>query len=150
MPAAFSCSEPIDEVDDVEEARASMGLDRLNRQRQPEMALAGAGSADQDDVAGLLGEAALVQRADLLLVDRRLGKVEAGEFAILGELGAGHLIANRASVALAIFRRQQPPQHVRRMLKVRVDRSHDRAARHLPSANYRACQAALVAPPHHA
>jgi hypothetical protein len=40
------------------------------------MAFAGAGSADQDDVAGLLGEAALMQRADLLLVDRRLGKVE--------------------------------------------------------------------------
>jgi len=35
--------EPVDQIDDVEEAGAAMSLDRLNRQRQPEMAFAGAG-----------------------------------------------------------------------------------------------------------
>ena len=106
--------ESIHQIDDAEEAHAPIRLDGLNRQRQSEVGFACAGSAYQDDVAGLVDEVAVMQRADLLFVDWGFGKFEVGELAIFGKLGHRHLIAHRSGMTLAVLRCEQTSQHLER------------------------------------
>ena len=58
--------------------------------------LAGAGSADQDDVVRLLGEGHVGQLHHQLAVHRRDLEVEAGQIAVHRELRCVHLVAHRA------------------------------------------------------
>ena len=91
--------EPVDEVDDgVEPAtRALANATAGDRHRQ--MALAGAGTADQDDVTPLGEEAADRKIPDQHLVDRRLAELEVGQ--LLGrQLGDTELVGDRAGVLL--------------------------------------------------
>ena len=64
--------EPVDQIDGVEEAAARSGADAAARDRDRQMRLAGAGPADQDDVALLSDEVAAGEIAHQALVDRRV------------------------------------------------------------------------------
>ena len=69
----------VDQVDDVVAAAACALADAGPRDGDGEMGLAGAGAADQDDVALALQEAAAGELLDQGLVDRRGGEVEVGQ-----------------------------------------------------------------------
>src|SRR6185436_7763493 len=63
--------EPVDQIDGVEEPAARSGADTGACDRHRQMRLAGAGAADQHDVALLGDEAAAGEIAHQALVDRR-------------------------------------------------------------------------------
>ena len=71
--------EVVDQVDDVVAPASAALSDAGPRDGDGEMGLAGAGAADQDDVALALKEAAAGEFADQGLVDRRGGEVEVGQ-----------------------------------------------------------------------
>src|SRR5690606_14135522 len=75
--------ELVDEVDDVEEAAAGAVADAGPGNGDGEVGFAGAGSADEDDVALMSEELAAGEVADQGLVDRRVGEDEVVE--VLGE-----------------------------------------------------------------
>jgi hypothetical protein len=75
------------------------------------VSLASARTADEHDVARLVGELAAVELADLLLIDRRLGKLEAIQIAVQRELRRTHLVAR---LAFGILGLQQPRQDIER------------------------------------
>ena len=60
-------------------------LDGLDADRRGEVRLAGSGTADEDDVVGVLQELASVELARQRLIDLAAGEVEAGEIAIVRE-----------------------------------------------------------------
>ena len=62
------------------EVDAAAGLDRLDAEREAQMALAGAGRAEEVDDLGAVDELELGERQDAVAVERGLeGEVEAGE-----------------------------------------------------------------------
>src|SRR5579859_670277 len=69
--------EPIDQINGVEEPAARSGADTGARDRHRQMRLAGAGPADQDDVALLRDEVTASEIAHQTLVDRRAIELEA-------------------------------------------------------------------------
>ena len=75
--------EAVDEVDHVIEAATGAGSDAASRDSDGQMGLAGARSADQDDVALLGDEAAAGEIIDKRLVDRRAVELEVSD--VLGE-----------------------------------------------------------------
>ena len=76
--------ERVDEFDGGEEPDAlAVMLDGLDADRRGEVRLAGSGTADQDDVVGVLEELAAVELTRQRLVDLAAGEVEAGEVAIV-------------------------------------------------------------------
>src|SRR6185295_16325031 len=77
-----------------------------------QVSLASARTADEHDVARLVAELAAVELADLLLIDRRLGKLEAIQIAVQRELRRTHLVAYRARLAFGILGLQQPRQDI--------------------------------------
>src|ERR1700691_4266511 len=92
--------ELIDEIDGGEEAPARSGADAASRDGDGQMRLAGAGSADQDDIALLSDEAAAGEITHQRLVDRRV--LESDVVDVLGErqLGDGELVFDRARLLL--------------------------------------------------
>ncbi|GEC17306.1 hypothetical protein J2S34_002027 [Nitrobacter winogradskyi] len=92
--------EAIDEVDDVVEAPAGTGSDAASGNGDGQMGLAGAGAADQHDVALLGDEPAASEIIDQRLVDGGALELEAIE--ILGErqLGDSELVLDRAGLLL--------------------------------------------------
>src|SRR5262249_2776879 len=100
-PVAGLRLEPIDEIDDVIEASACAGADAAPGDRDGKMGFAGAGPADQHDVALLGDEAAAGEVVHERLVDRRALEAEVVE--VLGEwqLGDGELVLDRARLLLA-------------------------------------------------
>ena len=80
--------EGVDEIDGGEEADAlAMMLDGLDADRRGEMRLACAGTADQDDIVGVLQELAAMELTGERLVDLAAGEVEAGKVAIVRKAG---------------------------------------------------------------
>ena len=75
--------ETVDEVDDVVKASAGTGADAAPGDGDGQMGLAGAGTADQHDVALLGDEAAAGEIIDKCLVDRRAVELEVSD--VLGE-----------------------------------------------------------------
>ena len=75
-PVAGLGLEAVDEVDHVIEAATGAGSDAASRDSDGQMGLAGARSADQDDVALLGDEAAAGEIIDKRLVDRRAVELE--------------------------------------------------------------------------
>ena len=84
--------EVVDQVDDVLEAAACALADAGPRDGDGEMGLAGAGAADQHDVALGFEEAAHCEVADQGLVDRRGGEVELGQLPGRRQPGGRHLV----------------------------------------------------------
>ena len=71
------------------------------------MSLAGAGSADQHDVALMRQEVAAGEIAHQDLVDRRAGEVEVVDILGQRQLGDGDLVLDRARLLLGDLRGQQ-------------------------------------------
>src|ERR1700691_6191380 len=92
--------ELIDEIDGGEEAPARSGADAASRDGDGQMRLAGAGFADQDDIALFSDEAAAGEITHQRLVDRRA--LESDVVDVLGErqLGDGELVFDRARLLL--------------------------------------------------
>src|SRR5262245_3172230 len=90
----------VDEVDHVVEAASSAGSDAASGDCDGQVGFAGAGAADQHDVALLGDEATAGEIVDERLVDRRAVELEVGD--ILGEwqLGDGELVLDRPGLLL--------------------------------------------------
>ena len=88
--------ELVDEVDDVEEAAAGAAADAGAGDADGEMGLAGAGAADQHEVALLGEEAAAGEVADEGLVDRRAVEGEVVDLLAHRQPGDGDLVLDRA------------------------------------------------------
>ena len=104
--------ELVDEVDDVEKATAGAAADAGPSDGDGCVALAGAGSADQHDVALLLDEAAAGEVAHQCLVHRSGVEVEVVD--VLGErqLGDRHLVLDRPRLLLADLGPQKIADHL--------------------------------------
>ena len=101
LPAGAALGlEPVDQIDDVEEAAARAAADAGARDGDRQMRLAGAGAADQHDVALLGEEVAAGEIADQRLVDRRAGEVEVVDVLGQRQLGDGELVLDRARLLL--------------------------------------------------
>jgi hypothetical protein len=84
--------EPVDEIDDVVEAAAGTITDAASGDSDGQMALAGTGAADQNDIALLGDEAAAGEIIDEGLVDRRGTELEVIDILGEGKLGDGELV----------------------------------------------------------
>ena len=71
--------EPVDEIDHIVEPAAGAAADAASNNGNGKMGLAGAGPADQDDIAVLGDEAASGEVADEGLIDRRPLELEVVE-----------------------------------------------------------------------
>jgi hypothetical protein len=98
--------EPVDEIDDVEEAPASSITDERSGNRDCQVRLARAGTADEDGVALIGNEGTGSEVADQCLVDGRIGEVEV--FDVLGQrqLGDGELVLDGAGLLLCDLGRE--------------------------------------------
>ena len=136
--------ELIDQVDHAVEAHALARLHGVRSDGDAEVGLAGARAADEHDVARLGGEVAGVELADLLLVDRRLGKLEAVQIAIDREFGGAHLVADGARLPLGILGLEQAAEHVER-----GPRSLDALVDDFVEGRHHPVQAQRLEPSHH-
>jgi hypothetical protein len=96
--------ELVDQIDDIEEPATGAVADAGASDRDGEMRLAGAGSADQHDVALVREEVAACEVADKRLVDRRV--VEAEVVDVLGQrqLGDGDLVSDGSGLLFGDLR----------------------------------------------
>jgi len=99
--------ELVHEVDDVEEAAAGAATDAGADDADGEMRLAGAGAADQNQVALVGEDLSAGEVADQRLVDRRAIEDELLDLLREGQLGNGELVLDRSRLLLADLRRQQ-------------------------------------------
>src|SRR5690606_28742370 len=106
-PGAGLGLQPVDQIDDVEEASASTVADQRPGNGDGQMRLAGAGAADQDDIALIGDESAAGKIADQGFVDRSAGEVEVVDVFGQRELGDGELVFDRAGLLLGNLGRQQ-------------------------------------------
>ena len=89
--------EAVHQVDHVVEAAPGAGADAGARDGDHKMSLAGAGAADQDDVALVGEEVAARQVADQGLVDRRAVEDEVVDVLGQRQLGDGDLVRHSPS-----------------------------------------------------
>ena len=92
--------EPVDQVDDIVEAAAGAGADAIAGDGDRQVALAGAGSADQYGVALVGEEGAGGQIADHPFVDGSTGELELGELLGQRQLGDSELVFDRTGLLL--------------------------------------------------
>jgi len=90
--------EPVDQIDDIEEAGLAAPPDAAPRDADGDVALAGACPADQHDVPLRIEEGARAQALNQLGIDRRAFEGELGELFGQWELGEPHLVVDRARV----------------------------------------------------
>ena len=93
-----SASSWLTRVHDVEEASPGAVADAMGGDGDGQMRFAGAGSSDQDGVAGRREQAAGVKVAHQRGVDRRHREVEAGEFLGQRQLGRSQAVTDRADL----------------------------------------------------
>lgn len=123
--------QPVDEIDDVVEAAAAAGTDAAAGDGDCQMGLAGAGAADQDDVALLLEETAGGEVVDLRLVDRRAVELEAVDVLGQGQLGDGELVFDRAGLLLVDLGLEQVTDDALRLVLAFDRGGHDLVERGL-------------------
>lgn len=87
-----------------------MAGDGLHADGGGEVALAGAGAADEHDVLGLFGGVDAGELFDLPAVGLALGVIEAGQIAVYREACRVHLVADRAQVAVGTLGFEQVAQ----------------------------------------
>ncbi len=98
----------IDQVHDGVEAHAlAVAGDAGHSKSRGQVALAGAGSADENNVVRSFGERHAGQLHHQLAIHRRDVEVEAGEVPMHRELGRSHLVAHRAHLAVGTLGLQQ-------------------------------------------
>ena len=117
--------EPIDEIDDVVEPAAGAGADAASGDGDGQMGLAGAGPADQHDVALLGDEAAAGEVTDERLVDRRALELEVVEVLGKRQLGDGELVLDRARLLLADLGLEQIADDALRLMLALDGGGHD-------------------------
>ena len=117
--------EPVDKVDDVEEAAACAVADQGAGNGDGQMRLAGSGAADEHGVALVGEEGAAGQVPDQRLVDRRAVEVELLD--VLGErqLGDGELVFDGAGLLLGDLGREQIADDPRRLVLALDAGGHD-------------------------
>src|SRR5689334_8876700 len=93
--------EPVDEIDDIVEPTAGAATDAASNNGNGKMGLAGAGSANQDDIAMLSDEAASGEIVDEGLIDWRPLELEVVEILCERQLGDGELVLDRTCLLLA-------------------------------------------------
>jgi hypothetical protein len=120
------CLQPVDQVDDVEEATTCAVANERPRDGDAEVGLAGSGAADQDDIALVCHETAGGQIAHQALVDRRAGEVERVDVFGQRQLGDGHLVANGARLLLGDLGLQEVAHNARWLMLALDARTHDR------------------------
>ncbi len=108
--------EPVDQIDDVEEAAARAVADQRPGNGDGQMRLAGSGAADEDGVALVGDEGAVGEVADQRLVDRRVGEVEVLDVLGQRQLGDGELVFDGARLLLGDLGRQQIADDPRRLV----------------------------------
>jgi hypothetical protein len=94
------CLQPVDEIDGVEEPTTRPATDATASDRHREVCLAGAGPADQHDVALLGDEAATGEIAHQAFVDWRVVEGEAIDILGQRQLGDRQLVLDRARLLL--------------------------------------------------
>ena len=99
--------ELVDQIDSGKEAHAGAVAHAIGADRDGDMALAGAGSADQHGVALGCQKAALVQFAHQPLVDRRDREVELGKVLHHREARHPHAVGGRAGAMIGELGEQQ-------------------------------------------
>ena len=92
---------PIDEIDNIVEAPARAGADAPSCNGDGKMGLAGAGPADQHDIALFSEETSSSEILDERLVDRQTLELEVIKVFGKRQLGDGHLIFNGPRLLLA-------------------------------------------------
>ncbi len=102
-PGARFRLQPIDEIDDIEEAPTQAGADAAARDGDGEMGLAGSRAADENDVALLRHEAAAGEIARQGFVDGRPVKLEVVDVLRQRKFGDGHLIFDGARLFFGDF-----------------------------------------------
>lgn len=112
LAAARFRFQPIDQIDDVEEAPACSVADQCTGNRDGEMALTGSRAADEDDVTLISDEGAGSQLSHQGFIGGRIGEVEVVDVEVvdvLGErqLGDAELVANGACLRLGDLRLQE-------------------------------------------
>src|ERR1700742_1351692 len=117
--------EPIDEMDHVVEPAAGAAADAASNNGDGKMGLAGAGPADQDDVAVLGDEATDGEVADQGLIDRRTLELEVVEILCERQLGDGELVLDRTCLLLADLGVEQIADDALRLMLAFDGRGHD-------------------------
>ena len=126
-----------DEVGQRGEVDALSGLDGLDAERGGEVALAGAGRAEEVDDLAAVDEVELGQRQDAVAVERGLeGEVEAGQRLDRGQAGHAQRRLDAAVLAQGQLFRQQDVDGLERGDLALLDAAHDmverfQRARHL-------------------
>jgi hypothetical protein len=100
----------VDQVDGIAEAHPLAQMDGGCPQGGGEMGLAGAGPADQDQIARLAQEGGGGQLLDLGLLQGRLGPVEPEQVAVDREVRGRELVAQPAGMAVGLLGRDGPVQ----------------------------------------
>ena len=111
QPSLFAATclrlEPIDEVDDVEEAAACAIADQSTSKGDGQVRLSRAGSADQNDIVLLGEEGPGCELAHQAFVDRRVGEVEVVDVLGQRQFGDGDLVFDGARLLLGDLRLKQ-------------------------------------------
>src|SRR5215212_6021208 len=100
LPLRCSVVEPVDEVDDVEEAAACSVADQCAGDADRQMRFAGSSAADEDGVALVGEEGSAGQLADQSLVYRCAIEVEVLDVLCQRQLGDGELVFDRSCLLL--------------------------------------------------
>lgn len=120
QPSLFAATclrlEPIDEVDDVEEAAACAIADQSTSKGDGQVRLSRAGSADQNDIVLLGEEGPGCELAHQAFVDRRVGEVEVVDVLGQRQLGDGDLVFDGARLLLGDLRLKQVTDDARRFV----------------------------------
>src|SRR5262249_34416121 len=126
LPTTASLAlQSVDEVDDSVKAASCTATDAGSRNGYGEMALAGAGSADQHGVARLGEKATARQIAHQRLIDRRAGEVEIVDVLGQRQLGDGQLVFDRARLLLGNLSAEPLADDARRLVPTLEPARHD-------------------------
>lgn len=117
--------EPVDQVDDIEEAAARTVADQCPGDGDGQMGLARAGASDQDDVTLIGGKGSAGKIADQTLVDGRAGEVEVVDVFGQRQLGDGELVFDGTGLLLRYLGLQQIADDLRRLVLPLDGDAHD-------------------------
>jgi len=117
--------EPVDQIDDVEEAAPRSAPDERSGDRDGKVRLAGSGAADEDGIALISDKGTGGEVADQGFVDGRVGEVEVVDVLGQRQLGDGELVFDRTCLLLGDLGREQIADDPRRLVLALDGGAHD-------------------------
>ena len=117
--------QPVDQIDDVEEAAACSAADEGTGDGDGQMQLARAGAADEHGVALVGNDGAGGEVAHERLVDGRAGEVEVVDVLCQRQLGDGELVLDGARLLLGDLGRQDVTDNSRGLMLALDGGGHD-------------------------